>query len=52
MMGAVDAPEAVVAAANKNAENGARLKLQAMAAEKLAGFKSEAIPRVPPRRCH
>jgi universal stress protein A len=43
---AVDAPEAVVAAAKKGAEDEARLKLQTMAAEELGGLKYEAITRV------
>jgi nucleotide-binding universal stress UspA family protein len=43
---AVDAPETVVASAKNRAEADACLKLQAMAAEKLAGLKFEAITRV------
>lgn len=46
MMEAVDAPEAVVVGENKGAEDDARFRLQAMAAEKLARLRSEAITRV------
>lgn len=42
IMQAVDAP-APAAVANKSAEDDARLKLQAIAAEKLAGLKFEIV---------
>lgn len=42
---AVDAPDITVSA-NTQAEDDARLRLQALAAERLAGLKSEAITRV------
>lgn len=44
-MQAVDAPEPEVNA-NKGAEDDARLKLQGIAAEKLAGLKIEVVTRV------
>jgi nucleotide-binding universal stress UspA family protein len=44
-MQAVDAPETAVTA-DKSAEDDARLKLQAIAAEKLAGLKFEIVTRV------
>jgi nucleotide-binding universal stress UspA family protein len=47
MMQAVDAPDAAVAA-NKSVEDDARLKLQAIAAEKLAALKAEILTRVAP----
>lgn len=42
---AVDAPEPT-AAANKSAEDDARLKLQGIGAQKLAGLKFEVVTRV------
>ena len=45
IMQAVDAPEPAVTA-NKSAEDDARLKLQGIAAEKLAGLKFEVVTRV------
>lgn len=44
-MQAVDAPETAVTA-DKSAEDDARLKLQPIAAEKLAGLKFEIVTRV------
>jgi universal stress protein A len=44
---AVDAPDTAVTA-DTSAEDDARLKLQEMAAEKLAGLKSEFLTRVAP----
>jgi nucleotide-binding universal stress UspA family protein len=41
----VDAPDITVSA-NTQAEDDARLRLQALAAERLAGLKSEAITRI------
>src|SRR5271169_4968158 len=45
IMQAVDAPEPAVNA-NKSAEDDARLKLEGIAAEKLAGLKFEVVTRV------
>ncbi len=45
IMQAVDAPEPAVTA-NKSAEDAARLKLQGIADEKLAGLKFEVVTRV------